>query len=56
MVRAGTPNNESMVTVHAPAWTRVVVCTGTPTNAPNKESMVTVHALAWTRVVVYAGT
>ena len=40
LVRAGTPNNESMVTVHAPAWTRVVVCAGTPNNA----SMVTVYA------------
>ena len=45
-----------MVTVHAPAWTRVVVCTGTPDNAPNNESMVTVHVPAWTRVVVCAGT
>ena len=25
-------NNESMVPVRAPAWTRVVVCTGTPNN------------------------
>ena len=41
-----------MVTVHAPAWTRVVVCAGTPNNA----SMVTVYAPAWTTVVVCAGT
>ena len=34
------------------AWTRVVVCAGTPNNA----SMVTVYAPAWTTVVVYAGT
>ena len=52
LVRAGTPNNESMVTVHAPAWTTVVVCAGTPRNA----SIVTVYAPAWTTVVVCAGT
>ena len=45
-------NNESKVTIHAPAWTRVVVCAGTPNNA----SMVTVYAPAGTTVVVCAGT
>ena len=45
-------NNESMVTVHAPAWTRVVVCAGTPNNA----SMATAYASAWTTVVMCAGT
>ena len=51
-MRAGTQNNESMVAVHAPAWTRVVVCAGTQNNA----SMVTVYAPAWTTVVVWAST
>ena len=45
-------NNESKVTIRAPAWTRVVVCAGTPNNA----SMVTVYAPAGTTVVVCAGT
>ena len=45
-------NNESKVTIHALAWTRVVVCAGTPHNA----SMVTVYAPAGTIVVVCAGT
>ena len=45
-------NNESKVTIRAPAWTRVVVCAGTPNNA----SMVTVYAPAGTIVVVCAGT
>ena len=45
-------NNESKVIIHAPAWTRVVVCAGTPNNA----SMVTVYAPAGTTVVVCAGT
>ena len=34
------------------AWTRVVVCAGTPNDA----SMVTVYAPAWTTVVVCADT
>ena len=42
----GQRNNESKVTIHAPAWTRVVVCAGTPHNA----SMVTVYAPAGTTV------
>ena len=44
--REGQRNNESKVTIHAPAWTRVVVCAGTPHNA----SMVTVYAPAGTTV------
>ena len=39
-------NNESKATIHAPAWTRVVVCAGTPNNG----SMVTVYAPAGTTV------
>ena len=43
-----------MVTVHAPAWTKVLVRADTP----NNEWMVTVYAPAWTTtaVVVFAGT
>ena len=68
VVCAGTPNNasmvtvyarrgrrwinESIVTVHAPAWTGVVVCADTLNNAP----MVTVYAPTWTTMVVCAGT
>ena len=50
--REGQWNNESKVTIHAPAWTRVVACAGTPHNA----SMVTVYAPAGTTVVVCTGT
>ena len=62
-------NNESKITIHAPAWTRMVVCAGTPKKTRlsllsthrrkrqwNNESKVTIHAPAWTRVVVCAGT
>ena len=40
VVCAGTPNNASMVTVYTPAWTTVVVCAGTP----HSKLRVTIHA------------
>ena len=49
---AGTPNNASMVSVYAPAWTTAVVCAG----APHNMLRVTIHAPASTKVVLYVGT
>ena len=52
VVCAGTPNNASMVTVYAPAWTTVVLCAGTPHN----KLRVTIQAPAWAKVVVCVDT